>query len=389
MLIYLGCFTLTLLLVFLDEWLWKKYPQNKKLIILCSFFVILIPSILAGVRDDTVGTDVLVYCKPWFDMACQYDSLWSYIQSIPGTEWGYLACSYFVSRFTNDSHWVYFLYSFLVSLFVFLSLYEVREEGSVFLGEFVYLFMFYNMSYNIIRQSIAMALLLYATVKFGKREYIKTIVLCIVACSFHRTAFIAFPIFALFKIFHQEQNFNRKRERYKNICFLSIIVGAVLIGEVYLDNIVHLLIRTGILTEKFLEYLSGKAGQMGVDGFIVYVMGYLIVVMNRNRVKNGYAFFCIALLDILLYFLLLRMKWLYRISCYYMFYRIFSFSRIKLSADTFEAGSDEEGEKTKRFNRLLFIYCILICVISWSEDYFLLEKHGTADYTSAILGIYK
>ena len=64
MLIYLGCFAVSSLLIALSNKL--KYKNQKRVI---AFIGILLPCILAGLRDESIGTDVLVYVKPIFTAA--------------------------------------------------------------------------------------------------------------------------------------------------------------------------------------------------------------------------------------------------------------------------------------------------------------------------------
>ena len=85
-----------------------------------SFIAILPPSVLAGIRDFTIGTDINHYVVTNFVQALGYDNFFEFnkyilqIQSdfvgLPNnTESGYNLLVFLVSRFTQDAHWVLFL----------------------------------------------------------------------------------------------------------------------------------------------------------------------------------------------------------------------------------------------------------------------------------------
>ena len=120
-------------------------------------------ALIAGVRDDGIGTDVLVYGKDCFlDV---YHSRWySEIDLVwmVRMEPGYLLLNYVVSRFT-DSYNVFFGILMAVQMFfVMKALLVFKNRMPVWLALLVYYFSYYNISLNQMRQSAACAIVLFA-----------------------------------------------------------------------------------------------------------------------------------------------------------------------------------------------------------------------------------
>ena len=73
--------------------------------IVFAFLGLLIPSILAGVRDFSIGTDINVYGNIWFERAHNI-SLYQYLKwaSVSSIGIVYALLNYIVGLFTEDAH---------------------------------------------------------------------------------------------------------------------------------------------------------------------------------------------------------------------------------------------------------------------------------------------
>ena len=97
--IYLIVFLLSILLFFYGARLtdrWRKY--------FCYTSGLLVPCLLAALRAENIGTDVLVYMKPLFLLTDSYSGFWDYYKGIHagwGTEWAYAFLTYAVKRLTD------------------------------------------------------------------------------------------------------------------------------------------------------------------------------------------------------------------------------------------------------------------------------------------------
>lgn len=57
----------------------SEKTQSKLLKRILIILALLIPSILAGLRDYSIGNDVLLYGNKWFERSCMYNSLFDFL----------------------------------------------------------------------------------------------------------------------------------------------------------------------------------------------------------------------------------------------------------------------------------------------------------------------
>ena len=103
--LYLSVFLLTCLFT---DWADKNFGINKRAAVFFSVIALFIPSLLAGVRADTVGKDVLEYAVRTFDLANSSTS-YSYMREYTTEPLGYATLAYITARFFNNTGYFLFL----------------------------------------------------------------------------------------------------------------------------------------------------------------------------------------------------------------------------------------------------------------------------------------
>ena len=94
---YILCFIISLIFIHIAV---NKYDkQKKKSFYIYSLIALLIPSILAGARAATIGTDTMVYTIPVFDFISEYG--YNIIEKVHnmGVEYGYIFFTYIIVLF--------------------------------------------------------------------------------------------------------------------------------------------------------------------------------------------------------------------------------------------------------------------------------------------------
>ena len=338
--------------------------------IFSALLIITVPAILAGLRDYSVGTDINVYAVPVFKYAISANSISTLMQMCKSSylgsiEYGFLTLAYCVSRFTINAGWFLFFISLFIQTLVYLALYRTRNISSITLGEIVFLFLFYNESLNLMRQYMAMSVLLYAlTFILIDKNYFKYIIGLIVAYLFHRSSIIGVIFIPLFLYFdNKNESINsEKLTRYQKIKFwirlIFICIGVVFVSSSF-DVISNMLISGGLLSNKYLNYLNGNYSGLSLKVFVYYALLVIPIFLNRNRNRYGYAYLSIFLCDLILYPLRGVMPWLYRVCVYFMYVRIFSVSSYKSNLLKIIS--------CKKINRqqILIIISIIFCIIYW------------------------
>ena len=161
---------------------------------------VLVPVLLAGARDYSVGTDITTYGNYVFSGAGNARDLWDYLNSWSNIEPLYRALAFGVSRFTNNAHWFYLVTALIICGFTMAGLVYYRRWCSLTLGWACFLFLFYGDTLNTMRQCLALALVFFAFPMLLEKKYVLYAVLQAAAILFHVTGAIALCIPLLYLI---------------------------------------------------------------------------------------------------------------------------------------------------------------------------------------------
>jgi len=337
----------------------------------------------AGFRDLTVGTDSSLYPVTVFENGKEYEfSIMAMIEPL----YGYLG---FIVRKFNGSLWHLYLITHLIIIFSFyLSFWRLRRQISIAFAMFLFCFIWYNISLNISRQSIAIGLVLLGyTYLIKKRLKIFVTIVCI-AILFHKSAIVAFLMIPLLYMKNLKINYT--------IFFLLLLV-LLLYG--------WLLSRIPIVQglEKYEQYQSGEGyeGKLSFSETILR-LSFLYIVwkfrpISKRRWRAYMIFFlCELLLNLfqvwsrfvgrigLCFFVV---YFLYIPQCLHLRYKSFDYKRTMLLVAYYLSNlkflflrlNTIEYERTKLFLLLLVLFYWLY-VIVYSD------AGCTMPYTSRILG---
>ena len=159
---------------------------------LCAYMGILIVCLFAAVRATSVGADTRGYPVVYTDMAAGCDSFYEFLQCSPDMQGEPLGAIliWFCSSLDFGIVPLLFCYQFLTIYPVYLAIQKLEGKIPLSIAMSVYLFCFFNNSLNMMRQSVACALILLAVVIYLTcgRMNAKTLFLCIAALLFHRSS---------------------------------------------------------------------------------------------------------------------------------------------------------------------------------------------------------
>lgn len=250
----------------------KKIRYNEYFFV---FITILFPLILSGLRED-VGTD--------------YNTYWSYFEMIAYSkvfpqkmlEVGFTIINFFVSFFNGNFTTLLFVTAFLYLFFFTLGLNRITEESRSILSLWLsYMFLF-GVSLNAIRQAIAIALCVYAVYFLLKRQYLKYILLVLLAMSFHSTAVICFA-FLLFDTNLLESN-------KMVLAFVVALVGIIFISQ---SKYTYIILDYMPFLRRFLIFES-TTSNYNLYKNLLFNIPYLIPIFFYKKLcykKNSNKFF--------------------------------------------------------------------------------------------------
>lgn len=250
MALYLMTFAFSVICTYLAE----KTIKKLQVFFFLSFCAVSIPALVAGCRDSGVGTDTLIYVDAiWNKM--QMLSTWrNFIESFQNgdfsdVEFLYLFLNWFASLFGRDVQWIYFFSSLIIILLVYLSAYDNRKRLPMWFSMSVFFLLYYNLTLNLVRQSIALALCLYSFKYIELQKWWKFILCFALIVNSHKTGIFYLSFVCFYWVCMRTNKTNRK------VLLLSIYV--LLAGLfLFLDKIIFLVIGLSILPEKFLFYVA-------------------------------------------------------------------------------------------------------------------------------------
>lgn len=251
----------------------------------------LIVSVLAGVRDLTgpvAGTDVTVYGNPVF-LSISMVPTWEAAVDVGESygfhgEVGYIWLNYAVSRLTSDPHVFFGLVALIGSSLVVLVILMFREHGSPVLMWLTYLCISYVDGFNLLRQGIAMSIVLLAVALLLKRHVGWGLATGFSALLFHNSAIVFVPMaLAIWYL-------TSRRRRIGVAVLLIIAIGLVvmLTAATWLDA------AGGVLSDtKYADYIGESARRGSAIGMenlyraLPLALGWGVVWATRQRRGSG------------------------------------------------------------------------------------------------------
>lgn len=262
MLPYLLSFCATLLILAVIQ----SWSRNSVGYIFWSIVALLIPCLLAGMRADTIGTDVAVYAEPLFNLARSASSFGEFYESgfirywtladVSEFEIGYLALVWISSRLFDSVQGLLFLTQLLVMIPIYWALSRTGSKDALAMGMCFFLFLYFNQSLNMMRQWIAMALVFLGVIGLYKkngraRDYIACIVPILVGILFHTSAFLGLVVFSIRAYIDSSADGQSRK--------VTLVCGLALIAILFIGPVASLLMSLG-----FGSYVAGYLGNQSV-----------------------------------------------------------------------------------------------------------------------------
>ncbi len=198
---------------------------------------------LAGIRGNTVGTDIKQYAESCFNRAHGFSSFFKFAKNT-SVEAGYAFIAYFLSKITTELGWMLFFSQLLVIGPIYISTYLMRNKSSFSMVCIIYCLWFYCFSLNIMRQSIACAFLILGAVLLKQNKKIKAIVVAFIAFLFHSSAIFGILIYliCLYACYGKQINSIFKK---------MIITIGIIVGMSFFSYLLQIFATIGLLGNKY------------------------------------------------------------------------------------------------------------------------------------------
>ena len=339
--------------------------KNKKIKKIFKILTILFPSVIAGIRYG-IGTDYLQVYYPFFEELKQG----IIVNRMRNFEVGYVLINRVVILFNGDFNWVMFICSLITNYFIYKGLEEFKDKANLPFGIFLYMLLYYQKSFNLVRQMMAVAISFYCIKYICEGHKIKYAIGILIASLFQRTTLILLIIPIVQKLY--------ENKKYKIIIIASFVV---LIVGIFNFKVIGEFLAQSVDLEYYSYYFKATEAK-GVaityfirilSGVLVYGFIYKLLQQNKNMFLMFNLFFIGAILSLLGY---VTSTYGERIAIYFLVYQILVIPySIRLL--------DKMNVKYKNYIKLGLTIFILICNIGlWYNDYIYKEREETIPYTT-------
>ncbi len=361
---YIGCFLVTCLLIASSE---KSRKQNHKRAAFClGLFAVVILSTMAGIRSYQVGTDIRFYILPGYYQAKSYlGNFFTYLKNDKyQLELMYLILEYISASIFQSPHFVMFILSLITNLFVYAGIVNMYQKISMPLAWAVFCFVYFNVSLNLMRQSVSVAIIFYLF-SYGERLNLKKVItLVLLATIFHISGLIGFFLYVVYSLIGQ-------RNRLSGTKWVMFIICLSL--PVVILYMIQILSMFGFFSGKYLIYI-GNQGEIALGNIIFRFMGFLsffIYYLSCRKYKHN-----IDQLTFLMYVGIINILLLYNNSL--VFTRIGKFFEI-FQVIYFPWGMSAYS-KIKGLKTIFSILLILLILFYWYYQFIFLNIGATYPY---------
>jgi hypothetical protein len=380
--IYILFFLISCLFFWLSEKCKNRIARN-----LLAIIAILIPCILAGLRSDTIGTDVKVYVEPMYNAAKESHNLTDYMNQRWFVIWRYMYVNkfeigfsfmiYFIQKFGGSLSIVLFFIQLLIIAPIYIGLKKINKPYPICFCMLVFFLLFYNTSLNMMRQWIAMAILFmaFSYLILGERKIYY--ILTLVACLFHTSAVMGFVISFIYRYCTKTRESFRisNFKLYQGLAPIKIFVYGC-IALLSLSIIALILDRIGL--SKYSGYIKGDNGLYLLPNQILIRLPIIILflirwkkILKEDKLAPFYG--SMFVLDLLTSQLMSINAYAFRIGSFFTEYNILSYSALIYAGN--------RKFKTNRY--MTFLYVVGYLVYYWIFYYVVTGNHATFPYVFA------
>lgn len=382
MAIYLVSFALSMLLIACTEKRCKAY------FVFFSFIALLIPCLLAGLRAETVGTDVTVYIKPMVEVARNADSFkefwngsWFHIwrdKFVYEHEIGFAALLFVVTKLTGNMGAVLFAIQAVTVVPIFTALALNRKNAPVWPGMLVYYLMYFNSTLNMMRQWMAMGLLLLAFRMLADKKYWKWLLFTLLAISFHYSAVIVVPIYLVWwflGLFRKRTLAQGNLKISSRMLMVALIFCAGFVVIMNLGLVLKIMIAAGF--GRFSNYLTGNGVYLLLTQVALRLPVLCVTLFSwkrlRNATPNAAFFLAMMLLDLLASQIASMSAYAFRIAFYFAMYAILAVPYLF------------KYQKSRFEKTLVALVLTAFFAAYWYYTYVLSGNHQTVPYAFQLL----
>ncbi len=352
--------------------------NEKKKIYFFNVLSVLFPSVFAALRYN-IGTDYQIHQQVFEEIS----------QGIPiskRAEIGYVLLNKVVAIVGGPYNVLLFLVALISIGCIYYTLYFFKNEICVPVAMLAYMLLYYQMSFNFIRQMLATSVALLATVVFLQKKKALSIIICCIAASFHITALIYIPVLLLYDFFSEQ-----RYQHLRNWVYIALTLLVFLYPFILMPVLEQ--VQEWIPSLRyFINYLAVEYKPLGF-GMFRYILLFIVpgVLFYKTMVKTMRFYYNVSLLGFIMWLTsYVTQREFYRISYTYLIMIIILIGYFWKNSENVlqELNIKKSFTQTAIYKHRELIFKMLLLALMiffWYYDYFYLKSHETVPYIS-ILG---
>ncbi|MFA6308367.1 MAG: EpsG family protein [Clostridia bacterium] len=274
-------YSLTFFSSILLAWVYQKRLSKLHKLVkvrVFGYIIIILPTVfLASVRNG-IGTDFGYYLNNYH--VFQNTNIFIAIKETG--EPFFTLLNYIANFLFFGQDWgIFFLSSFITMVFIVLTLDYFKKHISIPVAMFIFYMIFYLTTYNVVRQMIAVSIILFSYKYVVEKKPFKFLILVIIAALFHQSAIICLAFYFL--------RYIRFEHFYVKIVYLTIIFTSTL----WIDSFIGLLKNIPIISG-YLDKYGFEISHFGF-GYLLYAIPIVApAILFANKViklNPNYRFF--------------------------------------------------------------------------------------------------
>ena len=321
---FLIAYSCSILFVLIAE---RRCRNQKLFFCFWSTLAVLSISVLNWIRDYSIGTDIEIYGNAVFLSAVRSHSISNFFylcQQIGMTEYGYAILNYVISFFTDNPHVFYLIIGLIVNGLFFYSCYLTRDNISITIAWATYLFLLYPTTLNLLRQSIAIALILFMGMLALNKQYVPAMLLLLLSYNFHHSSLIG--ILILIYIFLLNRNNSGKTTTCISTLFIILCT--------LLPIVIQYAYSRGLLSDKYAQYMSYEGANDSLINSLLIRLPFVILALvcmirdrNLSNVEDK-ALWTLVIIELALVPLKLVSVTVFRIALYFNVFKILGYGSL-------------------------------------------------------------
>lgn len=257
------------------------YKTHHRQVILLSAAAILIPTLLAGCRGYSVGTDVGYYVVPNFEYALSGASLKEVFSFEHAKEPMYNLMNYGLAHLTGNVQCMLFVLGLVTYGSVFIGAYRLRKKAPMVMVLALYFLLFYNDSLNLMRQHFAMALLFLGAQDLLEGRYLRYLGYVLAAALMHTMAMGAVCFIVLHWLLCRW-----KQGKYGRWIKWPIIAGAIFVC-VASPMLLKYILNALSLMDKYHYYFKGGSVSDNMMENLIYLAEVIAVFLFAKNLRRN------------------------------------------------------------------------------------------------------